>query len=112
MIKNKDLKIIQDFSYDMTIAISNSAVDMCFKDAKTYIAGIKEFAIRANILLYMTNVDTEQDIDFKALYAEVLYGGLWDRFLSINNKDKEKILTLKEVLADSIDKYFFAIIDG
>lgn len=110
MIKDKELRINADFNYDATVAMANSAIDMCFKDSKTYISGIKEFAIRATIILFMTNVDCDTTMDFKDLYTEILYGDLWNRFLSINKKQAVNIKTLRDVISDAIDKYFFAII--
>lgn len=110
MITNKDLKINEEFNYDNTLAIAHSAIDMCFKDDMTYISGLKEFSIRTTIILIMTNVDYNEKIDFKELYDEVLYGTLWNRFLSVNRKNLINIQTLKDIVSESIDKYFFATI--
>ena len=108
----KDLLISETLSYDITQLIVENAVEMCFSNTKAYISGIKEFAIRTNILVFLTRVNFDDNKDFKETYTNVLYGNVWNDFLRVNSKHIYNISTLREIISDAIDKYFYTIIAG
>jgi hypothetical protein len=106
------LKINEIFDFDVTNAIVENAIEMCFSNERGYISGIKEFAIRANIMVFMSNVDLQHDLPFKELYAQVLYGNLWNDFIEVNKMYIKEIKTLIDIVSDAIDKSFYIMISG